>query len=169
MTLTTHAAVGMVAATWAQDPVVGFFAAMLSHYLLDAIPHGDEYVYWRLVHNSKDPYGLAITLTDITSLLLLSMATLNFKTNVDTGLLWVGIIGGILPDVLMTLQTKIRTNFLNKSGMIAKISTALYTVLVPHDKLHKWFHDLIRTPIRLSVGMGYQIVFIILFFIYFIQ
>jgi hypothetical protein len=42
MFLIGHAAVGLVAASWTDNPLLAFVIGFASHFVADAIPHGDE-------------------------------------------------------------------------------------------------------------------------------
>lgn len=170
MTLTTHAAAGMLVAQWTQRPLLGFFVGMLSHYILDAIPHGDEFIYWRAVHNLRDRFVLTIAAADTTALILLYMAVTRFKTDVDPLLMALGLLGGILPDLAMNVQTQVRIQLQQNelSPRWERIARRIDRLLTPHDNFHKWCHDLVRTPVRLGFGLSYQLVFIVLFFFFFV-
>ncbi|MEK7212305.1 MAG: hypothetical protein AAB686_01350 [Patescibacteria group bacterium] len=63
MTLTTHAVWGAAAAVaLRQEPALGMAAALLSHYLLDTIPHWD-YGIFSLHRDSRDPLRRRFTLS----------------------------------------------------------------------------------------------------------
>ena len=87
MTLTTHAAAGIVVAYWTGDPMLGFFAAILSHFILDMIPHGDEFIYWRLAENLYDPFGRRIAIADGSTTIALILITLLFKDHPQNDLI----------------------------------------------------------------------------------
>lgn len=171
MTLTTHAATGIIVANFTTSPLAGFIAAILSHYLTDAIPHGDEFIYWRHVHNSKDLLALTVASTDLLMLTFLSIAALNAQQTAEHNsvMMGLGIIGGILPDIFITLHTATRKKFRKRGqykGFFRTIQHGYHLFLQGHYKLHVSFHNLMRIPIRFRNALIYQAIFLI-FFIYF--
>ena len=44
MYLTVHATAGLLIGQQLNNPLIGFFTGVLSHYILDFIPHGDEFI-----------------------------------------------------------------------------------------------------------------------------
>jgi len=44
MYLTVHATAGLLIGQQLSNPLIGFFTGVLSHYILDFIPHGDEFI-----------------------------------------------------------------------------------------------------------------------------
>ncbi len=162
MTLTTHAAAGIVVAYWTGDPMLGFFAAILSHFILDMIPHGDEFIYWRLAENLYDPFGRRIAIADGSTTIALILITLLFKDHPQNDLIIWGALGGVLPDLLMTLYTHIEFGVFPTAipGLRKNIAESLFQIITPFQKFHGWCHDLIRTPIRLTQGYIIQVLFL---------
>lgn len=120
MTLTTHAVIGgVVASFFPTHPEIGFAGAFLSHFILDSIPHwdyplksfelktadimsGDMIMGKRFL---KDLINIGIdiligTLATIYILLLLGKFSLP--------ILIAGVIGGIIPDALQFVYMKFR-------------------------------------------------------------
>lgn len=162
MTLTTHAAAGIVVAYWTGDPMLGFFAAVISHFILDMIPHGDEFLYLRLIHNLQDPLGRRIAISDGSATIVLVLMTLLFKASPQNDLIIWGAVGGVLPDLLMTLYTHIQYAIFptTDQGLRRSIAKNLFALIQPFQKFHGWCHDLIRTPIRLMQGYILQVIFL---------
>jgi hypothetical protein len=162
MTLTTHAAAGIVVAYWTQDPLTGFLVAIISHFILDMIPHGDEFLYWRLAHNLHDPFARRIAIADGSATIVLILVTLLFKNNPQNDLIIWGALGGVLPDLLMTLYTHIQFSVFPTAvpGLRKSIAESLFKIIGPFQTFHGWCHDLIRTPIRLMQGYIIQVLFL---------
>ncbi len=163
MTLTTHAAIGISVAQVTHNPLIGFALAFGVHYITDIIPHGDEFIYWRHVHNTKDLFAVMTGVADTVILLLLAYAVLLFQEPVYPMVIVAAIIGGILPDVLMTLHTKSRDHFGTPYTGVKRIVTIYHEALLLHHTFHNFFHDMIRTPIRFRTGLVGQLLFLSLF------
>jgi hypothetical protein len=120
MTLATHAVVGAaVSRFFPIHPVVGFFAAFLSHFLVDAIPHG-HYKLLSLKHDPENQLADDMTL-DKNFILDLMRTGSDFLVGIALSFLlfqdfilpldWtilIGVVGGVLPDALQLAYWKIR-------------------------------------------------------------
>jgi hypothetical protein len=120
MLLTTHAAVGVTAAAlFPHQPALGFAAAFVSHFVLDAIPHSD-YRILSIRRNSQDPldedmvFGRAFFLdmlrigSDccIGIIIAVSLGVGAYGLSITAAL--IGAIGGIAPDALQFVYWKLR-------------------------------------------------------------
>ena len=122
MFLVIHAAAGASLGAQVQNPFLAFILGLISHYILDSIPHGDE----KLRQDFEDKHrvkctfivGLDFVLTIFTIIVItffdlpanpLSMAS--------------GIFGALLPDFIQL------TYFLSKHPWLKKISNL-------HDNFH---------------------------------
>lgn len=169
MTVTTHAATGILVTQWTSNPLIGFTVAILSHYLTDAIPHGDEFLYWRHVHNSKDILAIFSGAVDLFFLIVLFLSVVNFKDGVNTVLIIAATVGSVLPDVLISLYTQHSRSTEKKSRRILTYLPDLYhRFLRFHYQFHMLFHNVVRTPIRFRTGIFYQVLFLIWFMFAFI-
>lgn len=169
MTLTTHAATGMLVAQYTSSPLLGFLAAMMSHYILDAIPHGDEFIYWRQMHHPKDPFAITVAVFDTLGSIAILLGVLQLAPQYTPMIMVVGAIGGVLPDVLMTIysQTK-RIHQEHPAGLQARTQDFFQRLLHIHYSFHMLFHDLMRTPIRFRTSVFLQLIYLVLFFQYFV-
>lgn len=103
MYLTVHAAVAAtIAGAVTSDPATALGIGILSHYAVDAIPHGDERVgEWTRQGNEVKRLMLV---SGIDGLMLLVMV---FAFWFGNGMAWIfvaAVVGGILPDVLWGLE-----------------------------------------------------------------
>ena len=100
MFLTVHAPVGAAIGALAGEPVSAFALGVLSHFVLDAIPHGDE----RLgnVPDRAAKIRLFVKLAALDGLIMLMVLAYLFTPWVAIPSLAVlaGILGGIMPDFL---------------------------------------------------------------------
>ncbi len=99
MNLSTHLAVGAALGYASHNPVLGFFAGILSHHLIDQIPHSDGGSLNVPVDDFiKDKRIIAIVAVDIVMIAAVAFLLLNAK-----GAYWpmiLGGIGGVLPDLI---------------------------------------------------------------------
>lgn len=166
MTLTTHAAAGMVVAQYTQSPFLGFLFAMGTHYFLDAIPHGDEFLYIRHKQKGGDLLATLWSAIDLFALTILLLAVLNIRENNDTLMIIIGAIGGILPDLMMLIHKDENTQ--ENNSFFGSLQHSWHSFIHSHYLFHKAWHDAIRTPIRFRTGVFYQIVMLTFFVYYFI-
>lgn len=170
MTLTTHAAAGMLVAQWTNDPLAGFFVALLSHYILDAIPHGDEFIYWRHVHNPKDLFAILVASTDLLCVILLLLTVLNYKAGINVPAIVNGAIGGLLPDLLVNTYTRKYLQFQSKYvGKPQQFVKLYHGILKIHYDFHMLFHNIMQTPIRFRTALAYQAVLVAAYLLYFVR
>jgi hypothetical protein len=168
MTLTTHAAVGMLVTQWTDSILIGFLFALTSHYLTDAIPHGDEFLYWRYVHNPKDAVALLAASADTFALILLLLTVVNYASPFNQTMLVAGVIGGVLPDLLMSLYTKQYGPIGAPAEDPTKRKNLFQRFLAAHFSLHMFFHNTMRIPIRFRTAITYQAAFLAAFVYFFI-
>ena len=60
MFLTPHTLTGLAIARYTGDPLLVFVFAIIGHFVLDVIPHGDNGLYDRFLKNHKDKFVLII-------------------------------------------------------------------------------------------------------------
>jgi hypothetical protein len=157
MTLFTHTIVGTTAASFVTgNPVLGFGLALGSHYVSDMIPHWE----YKLRTKSLDPdFEEKITWTDKNLWVDIAKLTVDFGLGIIVSILlfklyfgvdWltiiVGIIGGVLPDILQFSY--------------AKIKKEPFLFL---QKIHNFFHTETKWSKEPVKGISIQIVTIALF------
>ena len=170
MTLTTHTATGILVTQWTNNPVLGFVVAAISHYLTDALPHGDEWVYYRHIHNPKDSVALVIASIDLFVLCAIILAILNYGEASHLSVVIAAILGAVLPDIFITLHTKSHHHgrVTSSRHIIDRLRLAYYWCLDTHLRFHHFFHGLVHTPIRFRTGVLYQTLFIMAFVYYYL-
>jgi len=115
MYLTVHATAGLALAKYIPNPILAFVAAVLSHLVLDAIPHGDEYLTDNrlpLLFRRRRFLGAAI----LDSMIMLGFVLLYIYTTPLLPGLTVGaaLVGALLPDALQGLHFISREKWLTK-------------------------------------------------------
>ncbi len=168
MTLTTHAVTSLVIAKYLPWPIAAFFVSAFVHYLMDVIPHGDEFLYWRYIKNKKDKLPLTVAIIDILLMLGLCAAFYFLDKTLPWYLVVSAAVGGILPDLLINLHTQARNRFRNVYiGFGGKLEHVYHRFLQAHYKWHMWWHYLTKKTIRFRYGVAMQIIFLGIVFWYY--
>ncbi len=112
MTITTHVAVGALIGVITGTPWLGFIAGLLSHFILDAIPHGDTNLAkkYRLLKQKKAAITYGTTDAFIAIYIILVIYSLPLEANNFT--LSAAIAGSILPDFLTAVYDFAKIKYL---------------------------------------------------------
>lgn len=148
MTITTHAAIGAAIGFHIGNPLLGFTVGVISHYLVDMIPHGDSIMLERLHGKKTKKIPIAYGTIDSLLALMLVLILSNIEMYPSTLAFTAAIAGSIMPDLLSALYdlTKI------------KQLRVFYTV-------HFFFHDYFikrYKDVKLSYAIVAQVGFVIL-------
>lgn len=100
MLFTTHALVGATIGNITNNPLVAVILGIISHHLLDYIPHYDpgSFYYGKKSPNNLTPQQLYMAVIDV-SMGIGYLAMIVVVINHNTNLLW-GALGGVLPDLV---------------------------------------------------------------------
>jgi hypothetical protein len=118
MILFTHAIAGAAVAEAVRDPVGVFIFAFASHFILDALPHWDYHlrsVKANLTHGLQDialgrDFAFDFFKISVDAILgtLLALYMYGYLlTPGDYGIIFLGVFGGLLPDLLQFVYCKI--------------------------------------------------------------
>jgi len=128
MTTTTHTAIGVLIGTAVGSPILGFVLGVVSHYLVDMIPHGDMHMRDgnNLVNKTNERMSHVFVILDVAlGITLLNILGTILPDDVTRSTVYIAsIFGSVLPDALVGI------NDLVKSIPGRK-----------HTKLHFFFHD----------------------------
>lgn len=127
MTLTTHAAIGAAIGTFVGNPFLGFTLGIVSHLLVDMIPHGDSVVLTAYKVKKKKKAGVAYVMVDasIAIMLLMGLVGIDHAGQATSSLAFAAaVMGSVLPDLL--------------TGVSEIYSTPL---LKKYYKFHFYFHN----------------------------
>ena len=125
MTLTTHATLGAVIGHAVGNPLLAFVGGFISHFLIDMVPHGDTGLSDNFrIHKRRRKQAVAYVLVDaiIAIFFVLLLANTRDIDSVRT-FTW-GIVGGVLPDLLVGIYE------ITKTPLLRWFNT-----------LHFYFHD----------------------------
>lgn len=148
MNISTHVAVGATVGFIARDPYLGFFAAVVSHHVLDMIPHSDPGSTGVTVKNIlKHPKALWLIAFD--GLLALVFVALFINLYGFNYAIIFGAFGGILPDLVDNSPFwtfKFRKTRFGRS----------------YHKLHEFCHYTVMNPKYIWLGILSQLILIFL-------
>lgn len=165
MTLTTHAVVSLVIARYLPWPIVAFLVSMFVHYLLDVIPHGDEFLYARYVKNHKDQLPKIVATIDVLVMLVLCYVFWITNKTIPWYVAVSAAFGGILPDLLINLYTQSMKRFGKEANTrLGQLEKMYNQALQLHFKWHMWWHFLTRKTTRFRYGIAIQVVLLGLLF-----
>lgn len=171
MFLTPHTLTGLAIARYTGDPLLVFVFAIIGHFVLDVIPHGDNGLYDRFLKNHKDKFVLIVISIDF--FFFLGIIVLNFlnifKVPWELGI--VAILGSILPDLFTGLHLYFKDYFKRKKigpKSILQRHSTWHQFLEDHNKLHDFIHYLLRTEVSFRFGLVIQFSAVVtaLFFIF---
>lgn len=157
MILTPHAIIGATLANiFPNEPALGFGAAFFSHYVLDLIPHADYEIGNFLDKDTKTVKsiknnGAILHLSYIFFDLLIAIiicAVLFVRDQKSALITFVGIIGGLLPDLFQLLYHKYK----NEPWIF-------------FQKVHDRLHNADKMKDRKALGFFIQFFLIVLFLI----
>ncbi len=140
MYLLVHASVGAVIGEQVPSPGVAFVLGILSHFILDIIPHGDE-SSGRLFINGKR-YGLLAWLAALDAVTALSLVTMMWLNGLLPNYVsaFAGAVGAMVPDILSGFTILSKGKF-----------------LPDFDDFHGWNHRLLGLEAPWYIGGAVQV------------
>lgn len=144
MFLTIHAALGTLIGQHSTSALLAFILGVISHYLLDIIPHGDE----ALKEGGRLKKFFALGTLD--SIFLGVFVVLLFTQNhfIHPSIIAWGIIGAIIPDITW--------------GLEAVTKTKLFKAFTEPNH---FMHQIIKKRIGFVRGIVLQIIFLAVFLV----
>jgi len=152
MFLTIHSTAAIAITQSITNPMGAFFIGLISHYILDFIPHGDEkFKNYSISEMAKmaivDHFGILIIVITI----FLFKPDFSFTANIIFG-----VIGALLPDWLTAIH---RLSTKSQNLMIKKMRN----FITPLQSFHCYIHRLIKYRISFPTGIVLQTIFLIIF------
>ncbi len=139
MYLSVHGSAALVLARFIPNPFVAFFASLLSHLILDFIPHGDEFLVSSKDHNKNLKRLLGAAVIDGAVLVIFILIFLVLYPTMSFPLILMSLLGGLLPDILQGVYLISQPKWLKG-----------------FDKLHSTMHNMPGHKVRWQVGMLVQ-------------
>ena len=113
MTLTTHATLGAVIGHATGSPLLAFIFGFISHLLIDMIPHGDTGIADNFkVHKRRRKQAIAYVMVDAIVAIIFVLLLANTRDIESMRAYSWGIVGGVLPDLLVGIYEITKTRFL---------------------------------------------------------
>ena len=158
MFLSTHALGGIIISQHVHNVPVAFELGVLSHYILDMIPHGDE----RLADWVREKPVRRFALTFLMDMAFLGLFIFTVHVKGEWPLPNVALaamLGAVLPDILWSVYDVYRgflvRHFPNATRIIQEV-TRLESFFDHHDRLHRWFHAYIEKRLTFKAGLAVQ-------------
>ena len=136
MFLTAHSAIALAATAWTGNPAAAFAVGWASHYLADAVPHGDEPVgRWAKAAGPREAWHLAVvTFVDLS---FLAVAFAWFISARGLHLVHIAaIVGACLPDFMWGLEKVVGRKLFGPLGAF-----------------HSRVHNFAKVMLPLAVGL----------------
>lgn len=173
MFLTTHAAAGILLSRHIDGSWAVFGLSFLSHFIMDFIPHGDSELYrdgeWK--EQRRYRWALFVNTVDVVCLIGLILWSFAFVPDIDQRLLFLGILGAIIPDFLSHLFPVIHERFswlwfIRWVYRLSKPTGVRYLVRFQDWFHHLIHHDIFHRDISFRSGLTMQIVLTIVLLAY---
>ena len=144
MFLLVHASVGAVVGEQIQSPLIAFFVGILSHFVLDIIPHGDEGV--GRIFLQRKQYGWLGAMAVIDALAALCLVSLLWLYGLLPNYLsaYAGAVGAMIPDILAGFIMLSKKKFLPE-----------------FEWLHEWNHRLLGVKASFVIGGTVQLIMLV--------
>ncbi|MBU1149287.1 hypothetical protein KKI23_04315 [Patescibacteria group bacterium] len=164
MLLNTHALAGILIGQKLGNPIWAFFLGIISHYLLDAIPHGDEQIGKWVDQRNQKARTVIVVLSDLLVLLTFSLLIIWQVKSLNLISIIAGMIGAVLPDFLVYVIGP-PGNSLFKSLHTRERTGVLRTLLSRHSDVHEnKTHNPLKFSIPVGVGLCFHLILNLVFF-----
>ncbi len=140
MFLTPHTSAAIWIATKVADPFLAFLFGIISHFILDIIPHGDEELF-NYKKDSKFVYFLKVALTDIAIATVIVVFYVMKKPGIDRAIVSWAVLGAWFPDLLAISAETFKFKFLTW-----------------YLRIHSRIHSLINWRYSIVYGVPFQII-----------
>lgn len=168
MYATTHVLASVVISQHVPNLWWAFFVALISHYILDFIPHGDRPVERWVRRGPHLARSLTVLITDM-ALLTVVFATIYKQTQLPSvAMLIAAVVGGMLPDVLWIIYDLYKRhlkrhrifNIFFKNWYTRFLIVYVEPILDHHSRIHTYIDSMINThKFPAFVGVIIQVVF----------
>jgi hypothetical protein len=144
MFLSVHTCAGAVIGRFSPNPIVAFCLGFLSHFLLDAIPHGDLKVYDSYRSGKILRRMVAIFFLDgIFSIYTATLVLMGNNRFGDEMCIAAGIFGSVLPDLFVMFYEITKIKILKKFHVL-------------HFKVHRLIAG--KREVPYIFGIAYQVI-----------
>jgi len=162
MFITSHVLTGVFISQKVSSPWWVFLISLISHFILDFIPHGDELIaQWREQKNPKRRTLFVVTIDLFTSIAFILIILAN-TGEPQSLLLLAGIVGSILPDMISHVLCPTGSYFLRGHHSIKEFIrkyNPLKPLIIPHNNLHNLLHNPFKKIMPVKIGIIFQMTF----------
>ncbi|MDP2631904.1 MAG: hypothetical protein Q8P30_04040 [Candidatus Uhrbacteria bacterium] len=145
MTITTHTAIGAAIGFSVGNPYLGFGLGLISHLLVDMIPHGDSLIAEEFRIHKKRKRAFRLGTTDALFALLLALFIFNLPHVTSTMTVSLAIAGSIFPDLIVGLHDATKSKYLKRAVKVHWFF---------HDFFIKRYHDVkLTNSLLLQAGL----------------
>ncbi len=95
-------------------PGLAFAVGAASHFILDMIPHGDSHLYHNYKQGVEKKRSLTYVAIDAIFSVIIFIYLLEVAPYASRGTMIAGVIGGVIPDLVVALGEAIRTRALHE-------------------------------------------------------
>lgn len=146
MFITPHTSAALWISTRVTDPLLAFFFGVVSHFMLDMIPHGDEQLAdHKKGKREKLVYLMKVAFVDTALAVLLIYFFISYGPEVNHYVLFSAVFGTWLPDLAWIVIEYFKLN-------------SMYWYIVFHGKLHNlfdWQYSIVYgVPFQMVVTMA---------------
>jgi hypothetical protein len=170
MLMTVHALTGALIGQKIANPIGAFFIALISHYLLDLIPHGDELIGQWIQRRQKK--GFIVLIVDFSLTLLFILFILLKAGPLQLAMILPGIIGSILPDVFAGVIGPPGSYLLSHYKTYQKFTaqkSLMRSLLVRVNIIHEVIHNPFNKSQNPRNGLIFQSALSLLFLLLFLK
>ncbi len=142
MFLTVHTPLGIIIGQSVANPILAFVFGLISHYILDLIPHGDTKVPKKYLN----PIHIAFAgLVDLFVILIYIIFLISLNVELLQLNIILAVFGSWVPDILQAFYFKYG------GGILSKI-----------QNFHNFWHNLISVKYQFNIITGFIFQFIVL-------
>ena len=147
MFIITHAALGaLIAQQVPEYPIAAFILGMASHFISDIIPHGDTHLYKDYISGRRVKSSIAYVTIDGVLTVLFVLFLFNLGLGDAKLAISLGIVGGVLPDLLVGVYEVFRVRGLSW-----------------FHRLHFFFHNMVSEKHDMTFASGFAMQVLFLF------
>lgn len=141
MYLAVHAAAGLALGNQIDNSTLAFLAGLISHFVLDFIPHGDEHLAGRhLTRQQGLKRLLGASMLDGLVLIIFGLIYVATTPIYHPAPLIAGVAGAMLPDIILAISLLTEAKWLNW-----------------YKKFHQTIHNLPGHKLNWKMGMFIQV------------
>ncbi len=148
MLMVVHASAGALIGEISQTALSAFSISFVLHFIMDLVPHGDHEIVARYRENKQVKKILSFLITDTLATLCLVVALFVSPIPFNEQLVFWGIAGALLPDIIVALYQVFEFRLLKKFNHF-------------HYFIHDFFPEKKNKKLKFLPGLLLQILVII--------